>query len=105
MLPTSVTTVADYLARCGATSVIQANGIAFIQMPAPDHNSVMHIERLQDLVAKESGSVTILKNPTSLNHDLNTILNEPTPLPLMREIKRQFDPKRILNPGRFLGGI
>ena len=26
-------------------------------------------------------------------------------LPLMREIKRRFDPNRILNPGRFVGGI
>ncbi len=29
----------------------------------------------------------------------------PDSLPLMREIKRQFDPNRTLNPGRFLGGI
>ncbi len=26
-------------------------------------------------------------------------------LPLMREIKRRFDPNRILNPGRFVGNI
>ena len=30
---------------------------------------------------------------------------EPSALPLMREIKRQFDPNRVLNPGRFVGGI
>ncbi|MGH7825813.1 MAG: FAD-binding oxidoreductase [Candidatus Binatia bacterium] len=29
----------------------------------------------------------------------------PRTLALMREIKRQFDPKGLLNPGRFLGGI
>jgi FAD/FMN-containing dehydrogenase len=29
----------------------------------------------------------------------------PDSLPLMREIKRRFDPERILNPGRFLGQI
>jgi glycolate oxidase FAD binding subunit len=105
MLPASVTAIAEYVARCGATSVIQSKGIAFIEMPAPDHNSVMHIEQLEDLVEKEGGSVTILKNPASLKHDLDVILSEPAALPLMREIKRQFDPERILNPGRFLGGI
>jgi glycolate oxidase FAD binding subunit len=26
-------------------------------------------------------------------------------LPLMREIKRRFDPNRTLNPGRFVGNI
>ena len=29
----------------------------------------------------------------------------PNAFPLMREIKRRFDPNRTLNPGRFLGGI
>jgi FAD/FMN-containing dehydrogenase len=26
-------------------------------------------------------------------------------LPIMRELKHRFDPNRILNPGRFVGGI
>jgi len=31
---------------------------------------------------------------------------EPTStLALMRKIKRQFDPKGLLNPGRFVGGL
>ncbi|HEV2619350.1 MAG TPA: FAD-linked oxidase C-terminal domain-containing protein, partial [Acidobacteriaceae bacterium] len=105
MLPASIAAIAGSLARCAATSVIQANGIAYVEMPAPDRNSVVSIERLQDMVAKEGGAVTILKSPPSLKHDLDVILNEPATLPLMREIKRQFDPNRILNPGRFLGGI
>jgi len=25
--------------------------------------------------------------------------------PLMRGLKEQFDPERILNPGRFVGGL
>jgi glycolate oxidase FAD binding subunit len=29
----------------------------------------------------------------------------PPTLSLMREIKRQFDPNELLNPGRFLGGL
>jgi glycolate oxidase FAD binding subunit len=105
MLPTGIIAIAEYLERCGATMVIQANGIAFIEMPAPDHNSVMHIEILEDLVGKEGGEVSIVKNPTSLKHDLDVILDTPPSLPLMQSIKHQFDPNRILNPGRFLGGI
>ncbi len=51
-------------------------------------------------------SIALLQSPT---HPLpewaiptSTVDNA---LPLMREIKRQFDPNRTLNPGRFLGGI
>ena len=29
----------------------------------------------------------------------------PQTLSIMREIKRQFDPKGLLNPGRFLAGV
>jgi glycolate oxidase FAD binding subunit len=44
---------------------------------------------------------TILATPLKLDH----WKANPDSLPLMREIKHQFDPNRILNPGRFLGGI
>jgi len=30
---------------------------------------------------------------------------EPATLPVLRAIKQQFDPERVLNPGRFVGGI
>jgi glycolate oxidase FAD binding subunit len=29
----------------------------------------------------------------------------PATVSLMRGVKHQFDPKELLNPGRFLGGI
>jgi len=104
MLPSKLTEIAAYLARCEASSVIQSLGIAYVKLPAPNHNSVMHIELLEDLLEKGGGSLTILKEPRSLQHDLREILDKPV-LPLMQAIKHQFDPNRTLNPGRFLGGI
>jgi glycolate oxidase FAD binding subunit len=50
-----------------------------------------------------SGSLMILKQPAETN--LDCWGPPPDSFPLMREIKRRFDPEGILNPGRFLGGI
>jgi glycolate oxidase FAD binding subunit len=49
------------------------------------------------------GSLMVLKQPEETRLDCWGTL--PDSLPLMREIKRRFDPERILNPGRFLGQI
>jgi glycolate oxidase FAD binding subunit len=105
MPPIAVTEISDYLARCEAISVAQSLGITYAELPAPNHNSVMHIELLEDLLEKAGGALTILKEPRSLQHDLKEIMSKPTTLPLMQAVKHQFDPNRTLNPGRFLGGI
>jgi glycolate oxidase FAD binding subunit len=50
-----------------------------------------------------SGSLTVLKQPEEASLDCWGTL--PDSFPLMREVKRRFDPERILSPGRFLGKI
>ena len=30
---------------------------------------------------------------------------EPRPMALMRALRDEFDPRRVLNPGRFVGGL
>jgi glycolate oxidase FAD binding subunit len=105
MPPTAIPEISEYLSRCEATSVTQSVGIAYAELPAPNHNSVMHIELLEDLLEKNGGALTLLKEPRSLQHDLREILSSPATLPLMQAVKHQFDPNRTLNPGRFLGGI
>jgi glycolate oxidase FAD binding subunit len=105
MPPIAVAEISDYLARCEAISVAQSLGITYAELPAPNHNSVMHIELLEDLLEKAGGALTILKEPRSLQHDLKEIMSKPTTLSLMQAVKHQFDPNHTLNPGRFLGGI
>ena len=51
------------------------------------------------------GSVVALTLPDELRASLDVWGCTADTLPLMREIKRRFDPRRILNPGRFVGGI
>jgi glycolate oxidase FAD binding subunit len=51
------------------------------------------------------GHVIVLGAPAILKQNVD-VWGTPTPaLPIMREIKRQFDPNNLLNPGRFVAAI
>jgi glycolate oxidase FAD binding subunit len=49
--------------------------------------------------------VVVLRSPLPLKGNIDVSGPDRGTVPLMREIKRNFDPNRILNPGRFVGGI
>jgi glycolate oxidase FAD binding subunit len=51
------------------------------------------------------GHAVLLAAPTNLKADVDVWGPAPPTLSLMRGIKRQFDPKNLLSPGRFVGGI
>jgi glycolate oxidase FAD binding subunit len=51
------------------------------------------------------GHAIILSAPPGAKHGIDIWGSPPSSLWLMREIKRQFDPKGLLNPGRFVAGI
>jgi len=74
--------------------VIQANGVGFVRTDDP--------ASLRATVERQGGSVTMLRQP---GMRLDAWGSAGDSLPLMKALKRQFDPKGTLNPGRFLGGI
>ncbi|HEY9665390.1 MAG TPA: FAD-binding oxidoreductase [Coleofasciculaceae cyanobacterium] len=51
------------------------------------------------------GFLTVLEAPTALKQQLDIWGYNGNALKIMREIKQQFDPKNILSPQRFVGGI
>ena len=63
------------------------------------------VERLRAKLIDLGGSVVALQVPDSLRGKIDVWGCNSDALPLMREIKRRFDPNRILNPGRFVGNI
>jgi glycolate oxidase FAD binding subunit len=89
--------------------VSQATGIMSIALRfAPGSESapiIALIERLRARLHGTGGSVVALQIPDSLRGSLDVWGADPSALLLMREIKRRFDPNRILNPGRFVGSI
>jgi glycolate oxidase FAD binding subunit len=60
---------------------------------------------LRDFVAEAKGSVVVLQAPPEVKAGLDVWGPPGKDLMLMRGLKKQYDPERILNPGRFVGRL
>ena len=100
MLPSEIAPFAETVRSLGGESVAQATGIMTAGFPAA---AVEHLPQFRRELEAAGGSLMVLKQPAERKLDCWGTL--PDSLPLMREIKRRFDPEGVLNPGRFLGGI
>jgi glycolate oxidase FAD binding subunit len=107
MLPAQIASVQKRLAEWqgDTVSVTQATGI----MIAAVLDKCLHCEflfdSLRELIHPSGGSIAILRVPQSLDPKPDVWDCQSDALPLMREIKRRFDPNCVLSPGRFVGGI
>jgi glycolate oxidase FAD binding subunit len=63
------------------------------------------VERLRARVHEFGGSVVALQVPDALRGRIDVWGPDRGSWALMNEVKRRFDPGRILNPGRFVGSI
>ncbi|HEU5322944.1 MAG TPA: FAD-binding oxidoreductase, partial [Methylomirabilota bacterium] len=109
-LAATVREVEAALAAGGSVPLV-AGGAAFGTLQAsfaPAHPAAARtaVERLRDAVADVAGSVVVEKGPREVREAVDPWgpVAEPA-LALMRDLKRQFDPHGVLNPGRFVGGI
>jgi len=91
ILPTQI---ADTLAKISGAAVVQATGLGFIQ-------SGDGLAELRGSIEKGGGSLMLLRP----HGNMDAFGAAGDAVPLMREVKKQFDPKNTLNPGRFVNGI
>jgi glycolate oxidase FAD binding subunit len=63
------------------------------------------VTRLRALAQQAEGNLVVLKAPPEVKRRVDVWGMPGTALPFMRRPKEAFDPQRILNPGRFVGGI
>jgi glycolate oxidase FAD binding subunit len=97
--------IADALAaiECGQWhAAVQATGIGWLMLDRSEDVRPLH--SLRTKLEREGGTLTVLRQPPG-PAPIDAWGNPGDALPLMREIKRRFDPKNTLNPGRFAGGI
>jgi glycolate oxidase FAD binding subunit len=110
-LPGAMCTVIDELQRSaqaeglGFRAVAQAHGLAAVALHGGPDAVVATVKRLRTRLHASGGSATVLRVPEAWRGRLDVWDEVGSALPLMREIKKRFDPPGILNPGRFVGKI
>jgi len=98
------------VAAAGAVATITGSAVlggVSVAFPVVELHAVRRIvERLRELVAPIGGSVLIHRAPAAVRAVVDPWGPvEPGAFALMRGLKDEFDAKRVLNPGRFVGGL
>jgi len=88
-------------------SVVDAiNGDVFVRVSAKDATRFgEHIEAFDEDLHVLFPKAIVIAGESPLRSSLNVWGAEPPAIERMRALKVRFDPKRTLNPGRFVGGI
>ena len=84
------------------------NGIVSVQIPAGDHNEealVVQIQSLDACVARLNGHRVIERAPVAVKRRCEVWGPVGDNFAVMQALKASYDPKRRLNPGRFIGGL
>lgn len=84
--------------------VLQGYGIAYLKLEIPEPVTSV-VARLRSGIVGLGGSLVVLTCSSDLKPALDVWGEPGEPLELMRRIKERFDPRAVLNPGRFIGGI
>jgi glycolate oxidase FAD binding subunit len=107
MLPTEIAAAHKMVAtwRGETICVTQAPGIMTGAVLDRYTHGEQLIDSLREILLPDGGSVVVLRTPQAWQPQPEVWGCASDALTLMREIKRRFDPNRMLNPGRFVGGI
>jgi glycolate oxidase FAD binding subunit len=110
VLPSEICAVSSELQQWAVAAgldiaiVAQATGLMTVALN-PASETVSLVERLRAKLVDSGGSAVVLQITDRLRESIEVWNCNSNALPLMREIKRRFDPHRILNPGRFVGNL
>jgi glycolate oxidase FAD binding subunit len=85
--------------------IAQATGLMTVALEAAPESVPGLVEKLRARVHEFGGSVVVLQVPDALRGRIDVWGPNRGSGALMSEVKRRFDPGRILNPGRFVGNI
>jgi glycolate oxidase FAD binding subunit len=110
VLPATIDSTIETIARLAQehklhwAAATQATGISWLRFEGEPQAICAALQSLREMVEHQSGSLVVLHRPDKLP-PFDAWGRPGDALPLMRAVKRQFDPRGTLNPGRFVGGI
>jgi glycolate oxidase FAD binding subunit len=81
-----------------------AVGTVWLALPVRSSGLEQFVE-LIEAARQQHGHAVVFAAPAELKQGVEVWGPSPTTISLQREIKRQFDPKGLLNPGRFWSGL
>jgi glycolate oxidase FAD binding subunit len=95
----------DTLTSSSGLGLIHAgSGLGLLRLD-PTVTTPQTILDLRRSCQDQSGFLSVLEAPISLKQQLDVWGYNGNALEIMRQIKQQFDPKNLLSPSRFVGGI
>jgi glycolate oxidase FAD binding subunit len=111
-LPGALTDLGSGWLGHGPMAAQAGTGVLRVGLDGPDPASPEQVEAFAGVVAKarerlaaRQGTLVIVEAPPALKRAVDAWGPPGDAIELMRRVKRQFDPDRLLSPGRFVGGI
>jgi glycolate oxidase FAD binding subunit len=83
-------------------------GLLWLQIAAnADVSSTLECEqKIRAVLAEHGGHATLVRAPAEVRRQVNVLQPQAAPLAaLSKRVKQQFDPKRVLNPGRMYADV
>ena len=111
MLPTQLSTTAEFVREelsenADWNMVMHSTGLVFLRVDATECEQVAEFtSSIRQFLAPAGGTAVLLRAPSLVRQKVDVWGSAGSSLPLMRRIKEQFDPRGILNRGRYVGGI
>lgn len=81
------------------------SGLGVVRVAGPIAQLQTLLPRLRSQTQQAGGFLTVLEAPISLKETLEVWGYTGSALPLMQQLKTQFDPEALLSPNRFVGGM
>ncbi len=81
-------------------------GVSYVGLSGGDEDArAQAVEELREIWLRRGGSVVVREAPPAFKERVEVWGPVGSRLELTRRVKEKFDPRGILNPGRFVGGI
>ncbi|HEY9737468.1 MAG TPA: FAD-binding oxidoreductase [Trichocoleus sp.] len=108
ILPAAAVSLLEQLEASGSLGRLNASGsVGHLRLEGgPNANETASIVmKLRSHCQSAGGYLTLLAAPSELKQAVEVWGYSGNALAVMRQLKAQFDPPRLLSPGRFVGGI